>query len=152
MGQPGNDVHPTSGSCGSSTTYYFQCYDCHAFCGGKNAGSVSNCKYKGKLREYSANGGSCNGYSPGWADPDIDWPQDIINKHICFIDYIFECSYFSPCTIKDFDFNFRGVWSGPDKRASLKRNNITIEQDGNIFLRLKDGTPYYRKELTWEKD
>jgi len=152
MGQPGvNDVHPTSGSSGSSTTYYFQCYDCRAMCGGKNDVGVANCKHKGKFRKYTANGGSCNGYAPGEADPDITVPQKIIRKYISFIDHIFKCSYHSPYSIKEFDFHFRGVWSGPDKRAVLKLNNLTIEQDGNIFLKHKDGYPYRRRKLSWAR-
>jgi hypothetical protein len=151
MGQPGgNDVSPSSGSCTSSSTYYFECYDCRASSGGDNDVGVSNCKHKGKFRKYSANGGRCNGYNPGQVNPDITVPQKIIRQYISLIDHIFDCSYFSPYSIKEFDFDQRGVWSGADKRAALKRNNLTVEKDGNIFLRLKDGSPYYRRKLTWE--
>jgi len=151
MGQPGvNDVTPTNGSCYSSTTYYFQCYDCRASSGGKNDVGVSNCKYKGKFREYSANGGRCNGYSPGQTDPDIVIDQKIIRKYITLIDHIFKCSYHIPYSIEEFDFDLRGVQSGADKRAILKRNNLTVEKDGNIFLRREDGYPWRRNKLTWE--
>lgn len=150
MGQPGlMGVTPMRGNCCSSSSYKFQCYDCRAVFGEKNDVDVSNCKHKGKFREYSANGGNCSGYDPGFPNPDITISQDIINRYISFIDHIFECSYFSPYSIEEFDFHFRGVWSGPDKRAALKKAGITIEQNGNIFLRLKDGSPYYRKKLTW---
>ena len=154
MGQPGaNDAHYTSGgSWGSPTNYKFQCYDCRAMCGGENDVNVTNCRHKGKFREYSANGGSCEGYTPGEANPDITVPQKIIRKYISLIDHIFNCSYYSPYSIKEFDFDLRGVWSGPDKRAALKRNNLTVEKDGNIFLRHKDGYPYRRRKLTWEKE
>ena len=150
MGQPGvNDVHPTSGSCGSSTTYYFRCYNCRASCGGENCVGVSNCKHKGKFRKYSANGGCCDGYEAGQTNPDITVPQKIIGQYISLMDHIFNCSYCDPYSIEEFDFDMRGVWSGPDKRAALKRNNLTVEKDGNIFLRLKDGSPYYRRKLSW---
>jgi hypothetical protein len=153
MGQPGaNDAHYTSGgSCGSSPTYYFQCYDCRAYSGeylGNDVG-VENCKHKGKFREYSSNGGCCNGYEAGQTNPDITVPQKIIRQYISLIDHIFKCSYYDPYSIEEFDFDQRGVWSGPDRRATLKRNKLTVEQDGNIFLRLKDGSPYYRKILSW---
>ena len=151
MGQPGcNDVSPCGESWGSSTTYYFQCYDCRASTGGNNDVDVSNCRHKGKFREYSANGGRCNGYDPGFVNPDITIDQKIIRKYISLIDHIFNCSYFDPYTIEEFDFDMRGVWPAPDKRAALKLNKLTVEKDGNIFLRLKDGTPYYRRKLTWD--
>ena len=151
MGQPGcNDVHPTSGSCGSSQNYYYQCYDCRAVCGGKDDVSVHDCKHKNQLRKYLANGGSCEGYEPGPTNPDIDIPTDTIKKYSYLIDHIFKCSYYTPYSIEEFDLDQRGVWSGKDKRAALKRNGITIEQDGNIFLKMKNGLPYHRKKLTWD--
>jgi hypothetical protein len=151
MGQPGcNDVSPCGESYGSSPSYYFQCYNCEAVTGGKNDIDVSNCMHKGQFKEYSANGGRCNGYHPGPINPDITIDQDIIKKYITLVDHIFKCSYYDPYSIKEFDFDMRGVWSGEDKRAVLKLNKLTVEKDGNIFLRLKDGTPYYRRKLTWD--
>ena len=150
MGQPGcNDVTPCGDSYGSSSTYYFRCYNCEAVTGGKNDIDVSNCKHKGKFREFSANGGRCNGYDPGFVDPDITIDQAIIRKYITLVDHIFDCSYFTSYSIEEFDSNMHGVWSGPDKRAALKLNKLTVEKDGNICLRLKNGSPYYRTKLTW---